>query len=181
MQRPHGGKDPQGLRIEGVAAPLHDAVVVDRRVRRRRVPLGETLPGVEIIAGEAAAPLGGAGVGVEVGVAAAHGAPVEQALIVRVLLGEHAVQRFRLARPGAEDPGDAIGQPVRMAGPAAAPGVFRLLALEIPRDEVADRGAEDVVVGNAEGGEEGELADQDGVLEAARGRGLAGGDVELLA
>ena len=66
-----------------------------------------------------------------------------------------------------------------MTGPAAAPGVFRLLALEIPRDEVANRGAEDVVVGDAEGGEEGELADQDGVLEAARERGVAGVDVEL--
>ena len=41
--------------------------------------------------------------------------------------------------------------------------------------------AEDVVVWDAEGGEEGELADQDGVLEAAGGRGLAGGDVELRA
>ena len=66
-----------------------------------------------------------------------------------------------------------------MARPAAAPGVFRHLALEIPRDEVADRGAEDVIVRNTEGGEEGELADQDGVLEAARGRGLGGVDVEL--
>ena len=66
-----------------------------------------------------------------------------------------------------------------MARPAAAPGVFRHLALEIPRDEIADRGAEDVIVRNAEGGEEGELADQDGVLEAARGRGLGGVDVEL--
>ena len=146
MQRPHGGEDPQGLCIEGVTAPLHDAVVVDRGVRQGRAPLGETLPGVEIIAGEAAAPLGGAGVGVEVGVAAAHGAPVKEALIIRVLFGEHPVQRDRLARPGAEGPGYAIGEPVRMAGPAAAPGVFRHLALEIPRDEIADRGAEDVIV-----------------------------------
>ncbi len=45
-----------------------------------------------------------------------------------------------------------------MAGPAAAPGVFRHLALEIPRDEIADRGAEDVIVRDAEGGKEGELA-----------------------
>ena len=64
-----------------------------------------------------------------------------------------------------------------MAGSAAAPGVFRLLALEFLRDEVPDRFAEDVVVGDPEGGEEGELADQDGVLEAAGGRGLAGGDL----
>ena len=179
VQRPHGGEDPQGLRVEGVTAPVRDTVVVDRGVRQRRVSLGETLPGVEIIAGEAAASLGGAGVGVEVGVAAAHGAPVEDALIIRVLFGEHPVQRNRLARPGAEDPGYAIGQPVRMARPAAAPGVFRHLALEIPRDEIADRGAEDVIVRDAEGGEEGELAHQDGVLEAARGRGLGGVDVEL--
>ena len=39
--------------------------------------------------------------------------------------------------------------------------------------------SEDVVVGDPEGGEEGQLADQDGVLEAAGGRGVAGGDVEL--
>src|SRR5262245_38072560 len=64
-----------------------------------------------------------------------------------------------------------------MAGPAAAPGVLRLLAPELLRDEFPDRCAEDVVVGDPEGGEEGELADQDGVLEAAGGRGLAGGDV----
>src|SRR5712691_10009184 len=67
-----------------------------------------------------------------------------------------------------------------MARPATAPGVFRLLAFEIPRDEVADRRAEDIVVWDTEGGEEGELADQDGMLDAAGGRGLAGGDVELL-
>ena len=179
VQRPHGGEDPQGLRVEGVTAPLHDAVVVNGGVRQGRGPLGETLPGVEIIAGEAAAPLGGAGVVVEVGVAAAYGAPVEQVLILRVLFGEHPVQRFRLARPGAESPGYTVGQPVRMARPAATPGVFRHLALEIPRDEVADRRAEDIIVWDAEGGEEGELADQDGVLEAPRGRGLGGVDVEL--
>src|SRR5262245_34124130 len=66
-----------------------------------------------------------------------------------------------------------------MAGPAAAPGVFRLLALEIPRDNVADRRAKDIVVWDTEGSEEGDLADQDGVIEAAGGRGSAGGDVEL--
>src|SRR5262249_44780757 len=95
-------------------------------------------------------------------------------------LVEHAVQRFRLARPGAEDPGDAIGQPVGMAGAAATPGVSRLLAPEIPRDDVADVRAEDVVVWDTEGGEEGDLADYDGVIEAAGGRGSAGGDVEFL-
>ncbi len=60
-------------------------MVVDRGVRQGRVSLGETLSGVEIIAGEAAAPLGGPGVGIEVGVAAAYGAPVEELLISRVL------------------------------------------------------------------------------------------------
>jgi hypothetical protein len=173
IQRPNGGKDPQGLRVERVAAPLRDTVVVDGRVRRGHGPLRKTLPRVEIIAGEATAPLGGTGVVVEVGVAAAYGAPVEQALVFHVgALVEHAVQRFCLARPCAEDPGDPIGQPVRMAGPTAAPGVFRLLAFEIPRDDAADWRAEDIVVRNAKGGEESELADQDGVLETARGRGV---------
>ena len=65
-ERPHGGEDPQRLGIEGLTASLHDAVVVDRGVRQGRVCLGETLPGVEIIAGETAAALGGSGVGVEV-------------------------------------------------------------------------------------------------------------------
>ena len=87
FQRPHSGEDPQGLRVEGIAAPLHDAVVVDREIRRRRCPHCETLArGSTVIAGEAAAPLGGTGVGVEVGVAAAHGTPVEDALIIRVCL-----------------------------------------------------------------------------------------------
>ena len=81
MQRPHGGKDPQGLHVEGLAAPLGDAVVVDGGVRQRPIPLEETLPGVESIAGEAAAALGVTGVVVEVGVAATDGAPVEEALI----------------------------------------------------------------------------------------------------
>ena len=135
-------------------------------------PLVKQCPGIEIIAGEAAPALGGARVGVEVGVAAANGAPVEKALVGQVIvLVEHPVERFRLARPGTEEPGDAIGQPIRMARPAAAPAIFRLLATEIPRDEVADRRAEDTVVRDAEGGEEGDLADQDGVLEAARAPG----------
>src|SRR5512132_2217987 len=110
-------------------------------------------------------PLGGTGVGVEVGVAAAYGAPVEDARVTHVgAFVEHPVQRFRLARPGAEAPGDAIGQPVRMARPAAAPGVLRLLAFEIPRNDVADVNVEDVVIWDTEGGEEGDLTDQDGML-----------------
>ena len=136
-------------------------------------------PGVDIITGKAAAALSDAGVGVEVGVAAAHGAPVEDALIIRILFGEHPVQRDRLARPGAKNPGDAVGQPVRMAGPAAAPGVFRHLARKFRGTNLADVRAEDVVVRDTEGGEEGELAHQDRVLEAARGWGLGGVDVEL--
>ena len=54
-----------------------------------------------------------------------------------------------------------------------------MLALEIPRYEIADRGTEDVIVRDTEGGEEGELAHQDGVLEAARVRRLGGVDVKL--
>jgi hypothetical protein len=54
-----------------------------------------------------------------------------------------------------------------------------LLAAKIPRYEIADRGAEDIIVWDAEGGEEGELAHQNGVLEAARVRRLGGVDVEL--
>ena len=159
---------------------MRDAVVIDGGVRRRRRPQCETLPGGGIIAGKAAAPLGGTGVVVEVVVAAAYGAPVEQGRVTHVgELVEHPVQRFRLARPGAEDPGDAIGQPVRMAGPAAAPGVFRLLALEIPRDDVPNVSAEDIVVWDAEGGEEGDLAEQLGVPEFTGGWGLTGGNVEL--
>src|SRR5580692_9167793 len=67
-----------------------------------------------------------------------------------------------------------------MARPAAAPGVLRHLALEIPRDEIADPEVLKAVVRNPESGEEGKLADQHVVLEAARGRGRAGVDVELL-
>ena len=48
-----------------------------------------------------------------------------------------------------------------------------MLAAEIPWDEIADGGAEDVVVRDTEGGEEGELTDQDGVFEAARVGGSA--------
>ena len=66
-----------------------------------------------------------------------------------------------------------------MARSAAAPGVFRCLALEIPWDKVADRGSENVVIRDTESGEEGEFADQHGVLEAAGGRRFAGGDVKL--
>src|SRR5262249_35655175 len=183
IQRPHRSKDPQGLRVEGLAGPLRDAVVVDGGIHRRFYIIIGTGTGVWRIltgrnsAGKAAATLGDTGVGVEVRVAAADGTPVEQALVFHVgALVEHAVQRFRLARPRTENPGDAIGQPVRMTGPAAAPGVFRLLASEIPRDDVADRRAKDAVVGDTKGSEEGHLADQDGVREAARGRGRAPGN-----
>src|SRR5262245_54534960 len=66
-----------------------------------------------------------------------------------------------------------------MARPAAAPAVFRLLAFEISRDDVADRRAEGTVIGDTKRGEEGDLADQDSVVKAAWGRRGAGGDVEL--
>ena len=42
FQRPHGGKDPQGLRVEGLAGTLGDAVVVDGGIHRRfYVTIGE--------------------------------------------------------------------------------------------------------------------------------------------
>jgi hypothetical protein len=65
-----------------------------------------------------------------------------------------------------------------MARSAAAPGVFRLLALEIPRDDVPDVSAEDIVVRDAESCEECHFAEQLGVLYGPGGRGLAGGNVE---
>src|SRR5262249_37682360 len=145
-----------------------------------RGPLDETLPGIERIAGEAAAALDASGVVVEVGVAAANGAPVEQPLVFHIReLVEHAVQRFRLARPGAEDPSDAISQPVGMAGPTAAPGVFGHLAAKITRNDVAYGGPEEVVVGDPEGSEEGQLSNENSMVEAARGRRRAGGNIEL--
>src|SRR5438552_3825909 len=66
-----------------------------------------------------------------------------------------------------------------MARPAAAPGVLRHFALKILRDKLADPESLKTVVRNTESGEEGELADQHVVLEAARARGRAGVDVEL--
>src|SRR5262249_22581306 len=79
----HRGEDPQCLHIKGVARTLRDAVVVDRRVNRRRVPLHKTCrrpARVELVAGETASSLVDTGVGVEVGVAAAHGTPIQQFL-----------------------------------------------------------------------------------------------------
>src|SRR5262249_482200 len=170
-----GGKNPQGLHVEGIAASLRDAVVIDGQVRGCHVSHSETLPRGGDIAGEAAASLHATGVVVEVGVATAYGTPVEQTLVRHVgQLIKHAVQRFRSAWPSAENPGDAIGKPVGMAGPTAAPAIFRLLALEIPRDDVADRHAGEVVVWDTEGSEEGQLAYQDGVIKAAGRRGSAG-------
>src|SRR5262249_44016637 len=92
VQWAHRGKDPQCLRIEGVAPPLGDAVAIDGRVGECGVSLGETVRGVEFVAGETATSLVHAGVIVEVGVTAAYGAPVEEGLIFRVLFREHAVQ-----------------------------------------------------------------------------------------
>jgi hypothetical protein len=90
IERPHGGKYPQGLRVEGVTSPLGDAVVVDGGIHRReQVVIGTrdgrilTVAG-ESNAGKAAAPLDTTGVGVEVGVAATDGALVEQPLILHV-------------------------------------------------------------------------------------------------
>src|SRR5262249_19146890 len=126
IQRPHGGKDPQRLRIEGVTSPLRDAMVIDSGVRDSRGAFGEALPRIKPIAGEAATALDSTRVVVEVVVAAADGAPVQEPLILHVgELIEHAVQRLRLARPRAKDPSNAVRQPVRMAGATAAPRVLR--------------------------------------------------------
>src|SRR5262245_5619587 len=179
MERAHSREDPQRLRVEGVAASVRNTVIVDGQGRERCLSFVEAAPRVEIIAREPAAILRGARVGVEVGIAAAYGAPVEQSLVVRALLREHAVQRDRLAWTGAKEPRDAVGQSVRMARSAAAPRVSRHLAPEIPRDEVANWRSEDVVVGNAERGEEGELPNKDGVLKAPRSRGLGRVNVQL--
>jgi hypothetical protein len=92
IQRSDSSKDPQSLRVEGLAGPLDDAMVVDGRVRQRGGAFGETLPWVKIIAGESAAALDAPGVVIEVGVAAADGAPVEQALVFHIgELVEHPV------------------------------------------------------------------------------------------
>jgi hypothetical protein len=66
-----------------------------------------------------------------------------------------AVKRSGLAWPGAENMGDPIGESVEMARAAAAPAVLRHLALEIPRDELANPEVLKAVVRNAESGEEG--------------------------
>jgi len=47
----------KGLDVESRAGPLDEAVIVDGQVRYCRIPLGATLPGVEIVAGEAALPI----------------------------------------------------------------------------------------------------------------------------
>ena len=36
IQCTHGGKDPQGLRVEGLAGPLRDAMVVNGGIHRRQ-------------------------------------------------------------------------------------------------------------------------------------------------
>ena len=48
VQRPHGGEDPQRLRIEGVTAAVRDAVVVNGRIRGVAFPIGEALAGVKV-------------------------------------------------------------------------------------------------------------------------------------
>jgi hypothetical protein len=140
-------------------SPLRDAVVIDGRVGKCCVSPGETVPGVEKVAGKTATSLVDAGVGVEVGITAAHGAPVEECLIGGILFGEHPVQRSCLARPGAEDMGRPVDEPVQMARSATAPSILRCLPLEIPRDNPANIGVLKAVVRDTEGGEESKLAD----------------------
>src|SRR5262249_5646964 len=67
IQCPHGCEDPQGLQIEGVAASLSDAVVVDGREGGRRGSEAEALPGGHNITGETASSLDAARVVVEIG------------------------------------------------------------------------------------------------------------------
>ena len=121
-QRADRGKDPQGLHIERVARPLYDTVVVDGWVDDRCVPLHKTRirpARVEIIAGETAPPLVDTGVGVEVGVAAAHSAPIHEFLIGRVLLVEHGISdlvggaRCQNAVPSVARPNGRITQLLR--------------------------------------------------------------------
>src|SRR5206468_8316002 len=99
-----------------------ETVVVDVRARRR--------------AGEALAALHHDRILIEVGYAAAHRAPVADPLVVRVALVEEGIQRDRVARAGRENPGHAVGQAVRMAGPTTAPGIVRHLAARLERHNV---------------------------------------------
>jgi hypothetical protein len=108
------------------------------------------------------------GVVVEVGIAVAYSAPVEDILILRVLFGEYSVQWFSPAWPGAKDPSHAVTKSVIIARPAAAPSVLRLLVPEVPRDDVAYIGALEAVVWDTQSREEGKLADRHVVPEAAR-------------
>ena len=94
LQRPHGGKDPQGLRVEGLAGPLSDAVVVNGGVGERRGALVETGPGVERIAGEAATPLGRPGYVLDHCVTSVHASSV-----VLPLLAPSKQQEIRRTRP----------------------------------------------------------------------------------
>src|SRR4051812_32752621 len=88
----HGSKNPQCLRIEGIAPALRDAMVVDRRVAGCHIAHGETLPGSSYVGRKPATSLIDTGVGVKVGVAAAHSAPIHELLIGRALFVEHRVQ-----------------------------------------------------------------------------------------
>src|SRR6516225_6992105 len=137
-------------------------------------PFAKHDPGSKLSLAKPHPPLNIAGVVVEVGIAVAYRAPVEDILILGVLLGEHSVQRFCPAWPGAKDPGHTVAQPIIMARAAAAPCILRLLVPEVPRDDVADIGTLKAVVRNAKGGEEGEVADQRHVLDATRGWRIAG-------
>jgi hypothetical protein len=64
-----------------------------------------------------------------------------------------------------------------VAGSATAPGIVRGLAAAGQREDVADGGPKDAVIREAQGREERQLAEEDGVRQGAGGRGLAVGDV----
>src|SRR5262249_60649394 len=88
----------------GDLVELLDEVAVGRR-RAAGAAEGEEQP---VVVNEPAAAEDAAGVQLEVVVLVADGAPVEDALVGRVLLAEHAVQRDRLPRAGLEHPGDVV-------------------------------------------------------------------------
>src|SRR5262245_7270185 len=66
-----------------------------------------------------------------------------------------------------------------MTGSATAPPIFRLFAFEVPRNEIPDRCAEDVVVRDTERREECQLSYQNCMRKTARSWRSTGGDVQL--
>ncbi len=159
-RRAHG-RHPLAHGIQRIADALRRAVVEDLR---------GACPAPFTFVAKPCAALDAAGIVVEVGVRAAHRAPVEDALIVEIVAREGALERNRLARAGLEDPRDVVGVAVVVARGAARPGVVRGLAAIGQRIDVAQRDVELPVavrvelVRQAERREERELADEIAVL-----------------